>query len=478
MNYKLAFSSQHFKENSGKFMEIIQHVLENPRSKVVMPVENHHELPKWLMDFDSPLTENKIEDLLQEIVSRSINIHHPCYIGHQGAVPLPLGVLSDMLMSFLNNSVTLKEMAPLGVLMERELIKLLAGYIGYDKEAAGGIFTSGGSIGNLTALLTARQMKAGYDLWKEGYDKSQPIGFMGSEHAHYCLKRSLQIMGLGESSFIPLKTNSCYQIDVNLLEEAYQNAIKKGIKPIAIVGSACNTAPGTFDDLSALADFAEKHDLWFHVDGAHGATMLLSEHYKKLVKGIERADSVVWDMHKMMLLSSMLTAVFYKNKEHSTKGLEQFAPYLGLATNFSQMIEEYPYHQTLECTRSMNMLKLFISLRVYGMEIFKEHVEYLMNLTVHAVKILQDRNDFELALLPQSNIVCFRYVGKGGVSEEYLNECQKKVRMQLIENGNYYIVQTVLNGKHYLRMTISNPRTEPQDFEKLFNEIKELAGFE
>ena len=149
--------------------------------------------------------------------------------------------------------------------------------------------TSGGTLGNLTALLCARQVKIEEDVWEEGYG-GQQYGFMVSSEAHYSVGREIKVMGMGNHGIVKVPVDSRFRMRSDKLEECYQDAQKKGIQIIGVVASSCSTSTGSYDPIDAIADFCESRSLWLHVDGAHGGCVLFSEKHKGLLNGIERAE--------------------------------------------------------------------------------------------------------------------------------------------------------------------------------------------
>ena len=188
-------------------------------------------------------------------------------------------------------------------------------------------------------------------------------------------------------------------------------AEKKGIRIISVVASSCSTATGSYDDLEAIADFCEKHNLWMHVDGAHGMGVLFSDKYRNRVKGIERADSVVIDFHKMLLVPALNTLVMFKNGERSFETFAQKASYL-----FQKSQNNVWYNsaiRTIECTKSALGIIAYTALKYYGNIIIRNISTAGMILQLHFAMMIKSDSEFELAAEPESNIVCFRYAPEG-----------------------------------------------------------------
>lgn len=179
---------------------------------------------------------------------------------------------------------------------------------------------------NLTALLTMRQRMT--TTW-DSRDLDQPAAVIVSEEAHYCLERAVNIMGWGDAGVIQAKADDSYRMRFDLLPHTVKEAQKRGVRVIGIIGSACSPATGSFDPLDKIADFCEAENLWFHANAAHAGSFVLSKKAHPLLQGIERADSVLIDFHKMLLGSSLLlTAVLFKNGKDSFESFAQKADYL------------------------------------------------------------------------------------------------------------------------------------------------------
>lgn len=404
-----------------------------------------------------------------EILDGSLNLQHPRYMGHQVTAPLPVTAMTGMLTQLLNNGLAVYEVGNTGCVLERLVIDTLAQALGYNSEA-GGLLTSGGTLANLTALLTARAMIPGTDVWENG--QQEKFALMVSEEAHYCVDRAVRVMGWGAEGIIKIPVNEQYSMRTELLPEYYAEAKQKGLRVIAVVGSACSTSTGAYDDLEAIAGFCKEHHLWFHADGAHGSAVAFSQKHKQLIKGIEQADSVVTDFHKLLLIPGLATAVVYKNGLHAFNTFRQEAQYLW---NKTTGIDHYNLgKKTFECTKLMMSVKIASALYLHGTKVWEDFVD-----TVHEhgqlfAKAVASRSSLELALNPQSNIVCFRYM-KGITNNEEANRVNRAIRSKLLENGNFFIVQTTLKGNVYLRVTLMNPFTSVGDMNGLLDEVESIG---
>ncbi len=460
------YDPEEFNKTGHELVELLTEYLRQAKNQEIQAINWKEPADQYEFWKNFQPENNDPIDLFKNIVDRSIHIHHPKYMGHQLCPPAPLSALTGLLGELVNNGMAIYEMGPAGTAIEKVIIEKLAEKIGFET-GGDGYITSGGTIGNLTAMLAARQNAVESDIWEDGV--SERLGIMVSSEAHYSVDRALRIMGFGAAGIIKIPVNDDFCLDTELLEEYYNSAGKKGIKVIAVVGCAPSTSTGMYDDLELIAEFCRLKKLWFHVDGAHGGGAIFSNKYKPLLKGMEYADSVVIDGHKMLMTPALMTFVMFKNKDVSYSTFNQKAQYLWEKSQDEEWFNLA--RRTIECTKLMMSIKFYSLLLIYGEEIFDKSVTHLYNLGKEFAYKIKQRKNFELALEPHSNIVCFRY-HKSGASDKKLDEINSTIRNNLLKTGEFYIVQTTLNDRVYLRTTIMNPATTPDIFEELLDSIE------
>lgn len=414
----------------------------------------------------TPLTER---DLVSRLVAESSHQHHPGYVGQQMSAPLPVTALTGMAAALLNNSTAIFQGAPVGTALEHHVVAWMTRMIGYG-EGAGGILVSGGSLGNLTALLAARQLRLGGDPWRTGVAGApgrRPAVLVSAE-AHYSVGRAAGIMGLGETAAVPVPVDNTFRMTRSGLVEALERARTQGLHPFALVGNACSTATGSVDDLPMLADFCGEHGLWFHVDAAHGGSALLSPRYRVRLDGIERADSVVWDAHKMMLVPGVTTGVLFRRQDDADAVFAQSADYLLTGEGAPLDLAG----RTLECTRGMLALPVYAALATAGVERLGAYVEAMFDLAADFASRIDERPDLELAYRPQANMVCFRVRPASGEDADAL---QVEVRRRINASGRFFVQHTRLGGVRHLRTVIITPLTTPRDLNELLDLVETTA---
>ena len=450
--------------------ELIDHLsdhlnaIQTKENPITIPYSDpEDELTFWLKDMEKG---GEPIDFLDTILKRSIRVHHPGYIGHQVAVPAFISSLAGLVSDVLNNGSGVYEMGMPSNALERIITDLMAKKVGY--ENGGGMLTSGGSLANLTALLAARKAKAPTAVWELGHNEK--LAIMVSKEAHYCIDKAARIMGIGEEGVITIPSDEQHKIRIDVLEEYLIDAKAKGFHVIAMVGCAASTATGSYDDLVQLAAFSQKHNLWFHVDGAHGGPVILSKKYAYLAEGIELADSVTIDFHKLMMTPALNTALLYREEADSYKTFQQEALYL---YNVQQIPEWYQSSKkTFECTKLMLSIKFYILLRTYGMQVFEDYIDTVHDKARAFAAMINKHPDFELAIQPESNIINFRFIK---CSETHRDTVNAQILRKLIDEGEFYIVQTILRGKRHLRVTVMNPLTTEDDFEKLLQKLSKFG---
>ncbi len=469
--FAAAFDGEEFRRQGHQVIDLLADYLQqcqNPQDAVLPAGSPAEVLSRWSTDFSQPHPD--FLPLLQQVMADSSHLHNPHYVGHQVSAPLPQAALADAVGALWNNSSVVYEMGPAGTAMERICLKWMADKIGFDVNQADGVLTSGGTLGNLTGLLAARQAKADFDVWNEGLDSQHPLAVLVSEQAHYSVKRALQIMGMGEKGAILVPSGPDFKMDVAQLEQKYEEAVAQGFHVFAVVACSCSTATGSYDDLPPIADFCEEKNLWLHVDGAHGASALLSAQYKHYLQGCERADSVVWDAHKMMLMPTLITGVVFRQGHHSYETFSQKAAYILSRTDADNWYDMGM--RTMECSKGMMALKLYTALKTKGESFFADYIDYTYDLTRWFAQQLEASPDFELPVFPDCNVICFRYTGKAGD----LNAIQEQIREAVCRQDGFYLVKTTLNDQLYLRCTIINPLTRQEHLSELMACLRRAAA--
>jgi L-2,4-diaminobutyrate decarboxylase len=459
--------------------ELTLHLMDAGAGKLVpvMPLETPREMCEHFdADFpEAPADEGELLDIVIDAIADSTALHSPRFVGHQVAVPFPEAALCDLVAALLNNGMAVFEMGPAASAMERSVLAFFARVLGLPA-TSGGVLTSGGSIGNLTALLAARQ-KA-FDAWHRGIKGGPQLVVVCADGAHYSVARAARILGLGDAGVVTVPVDERLRMIPSAVDEALAAVAKNGSSVMAVVANAGATTAGSFDPLEPIADICQNHRAWLHVDGAHGASLALSRTRAHLVKGIERADSVVWDAHKMLGMPALVTAVLFRDARAGAAAFAQDAGYLfeqsdddGSDSSDSSDRSDSSAgdawsdigKRTIECTKRAMSLKLYACLKAYGVGAFRDHVDRLCDLSAHFARVLKAKG-CEVLVEPEANIVVFRRKGDDGGQVA-------AIRKRILKEGRFYLVQVRRPDGLWLRTAIMNPRTTEHDLEALVDDV-------
>ncbi len=420
---------------------------------------------------DGGLSGDKLAQFIDGYLSALTRIYHPANIAHQQAVPHYMAALAGMVDNFVSSDGSIYELGPASVSVEYFLINWLLEKVGWspaplnprhvaEEVHGGGILTHGGSIANLTALIAARTQIAP-EVWLEGNPRN--LALLAPAETHYSIARAAGIMGLGHHAVYPLEIDERGVVIPDRLPAAYAQVEADGKQVLALIANAGTTAVGLYDPLQEIGSFCRERNLWFHVDGAHGGPALLTNKYRSLMRGVELADSLTMNMHKLMRVTAFCTALLVRDAKTLDEAFTQEASYLFHA-------KEQPgydfLHRTIECTKPVLGLKFFMVLAAMGEAGLAKYIERQFDLTAEVYHYLQSLTDFECPVKPQSNILCFRVKGVHGG--------HLALRDRLLARGNCYVSTTSLNGERYLRLTLTNPATSLDEIKGLVHEIRKL----
>lgn len=397
---------------------------------------------------------------------------HPRFWGWVMGNGTPLAMLGDMLAAGIN--INQGGGNQVGGLVEKQLIDWFKEIFGFP-ETASGILVSGGSMANLVSLTVARYAHAQFDLRKEGiYGSKKRMIVYASAEVHNCINKSVELLGLGSESLCLIPVTDSYEIKIDCLQKQIDQDRKDGFQPFCIIGNAVTVNTGACDDLNALADLCKKENLWFHVDGAIGAILSLSGKYKNTVKGIERADSIAFDMHKWMYVPYEASCALVRNKETHYKAFSLQASYLqhekrGLAGG-DIWFSDYG----VELSRGFKALKIWMSLKEHGIKKFGRMVTQNIDQVQYLKSLINKNTSLELTAPAPLNILCFRYRGNM-TDNDKLNFLNKELLFQLHESGVALPTYATIKNKYSIRVANTNHRSVREDFEILVSKVIELG---
>jgi L-2,4-diaminobutyrate decarboxylase len=410
-----------------------------------------------------------LEEIIDLYIATGIPVYSTGYMGRQFSGVIPLAGLTDLLTAMMSQPSSFYESAQLPSMVEKVIAKEFGVFIGWKEGTYDMVTTSGGSLANITAILTARNCKI--PDFSNHINPSKLIPAIAvSADVHYSVKRAAGILGIGDQQIISLPTNSKGQICMLQAEKILKSSENDGFHVFCLVATAGTTAIGAIDPLEDLADLCQRKKYWFHVDGAHGGSFLVSEKLKERLKGIQFVDSFALDAHKTMFLPAACTLLFYKNKETPKQTFHKDASYI-----FENESSDFDGgEKSFECTKRPMIMNLWIPWVVYGKEVFAQKLEALCALTLQAYQKLETSTHFETLHVPQTNILCFRYVFNNKDSYKGV-DFQMAIRDKIKEGGKFFISKVEVQGITALRVVFMNHEINMNHFEDLLAEIKKVG---
>lgn len=397
----------------------------------------------------------------------SIHVGHPGYAGHMDSGVAVAGMLGDWLASALNQNLLAYELAPGATLLEKRLLEQFARLAGFGA-GSGGIFTTGGTIANLTALLLARDA-ASRDASRLGLAGEHPLCVLASQDAHYSIAKACAVLGLGSERVLPVPVSGPERrLDPAALPALRTEALRRGLRPIAVVATAGTTSCGAMDPVAACADFCEEFGLWLHVDGAHGGLALFhpaerARHFHAL----GRADSFSFDPHKG-LYAPKSAGVLLVRREADLVTAHYHAPYLDRFSAHGEALPVSQGRRALDGSRRFDALKVWLLLRHLGRQGLAQAIESRLALTRWFHQVLSEHPFFAPRHRPDLNVLAFAPRDPSRESEI------GSVHRALEAEGRLWSSYTVLEGRPCHRVVLLNPTTGQEHLRELLTRLEAL----
>jgi len=416
--------------------------------------------------------EQAYQEFLEYVLPHPMGNIHPRFWGWVIGTGTPLGMLAEMLAAGMNPNVGGAD--HVANYVEAQVLDWCKEMLGYPAEASG-LLVSGGSMANLVGLTVARNSKAEFDLRRHGVGAApRSMTFYGSQETHSSVQKAIELLGLGSNAFRKIPVNSDFMIDISRLEIAILEDRQQGYQPICIIGNAGTVNTGATDDLDRLADICQRQGLWFHVDGAFGALAFLSSELRPLLVGMERADSLAFDLHKWMYMPYEVGCALVRQAEDHRKTFSLTPDYLthsdrGLAGG-SIWFSDYG----VQLSRGFRALKVWMSMKEHGAQKYGRLIQQNIDQARYLASLVEDMSELQLLAPVPLNIVCFRFV-TDDLDDESLNDLNKELLINLHESGVAAPSYTVIDGKYALRVAITNHRSKREDFEVLVREVRRIG---
>lgn len=390
----------------------------------------------------------------------------PRFYGWVQGNGFPYASMAEFLATSLNPHMAGFHQAP--ALVEAKVVEWLRELMGFPAGSSG-LLLSGGSMAGTTALAVARNRDAGWDVRAEGLQGERPLlTVYGSTETHSWAGRAVELLGLGRRSLRCVPCRADFTMDVAALRRALAEDRAAGLRPVAVLGTAGTVNTGATDDLEALADLCAEERLWLHVDGAFGALAALSRKLRPRVRGLERADSLGFDLHKWMYLPFEIACLLVRDGEAHRAAFAQTASYIS-ALDRGTIAGGLPFADLgVELTRGFKALKAWMALKAYGVDAFARLIEQNVEGAQYLAERVAAEPRLELKAPVPLNVVCFRHRGS--------DELNREILLQLQERGLAVPSSTVLDGAFCLRVCLVNHRTRRSDLDDLVRDVLELGA--
>ena len=431
-----------------------------PDRAVQLPVEQRSFAP-----LDHPLPENGenaeqvLKEACDELIAKGFHVPSANYFGLMNPTPTYIGVMAELMVAGLNPQLATVKRSQLASKIEHETVRWIGERVGWPGEF-NGTFTTGGNEANFSGLALALAAKFPKFIEEGAWSVGGEAVLYASEEAHHSLDKSAGLLGIGRKALRRIEVDENARMDAKALEKAIHADLRDGRKPFCVVATAGTTNTGAVDDMSALGEVCERHDLWLHVDGAYGGSAIFSNAHRRLLQGIELADSITIDPHKWMAMPLAAGVILTRHPEMLERAFAVAAPYMPKAAEAKGVDNS---RISTQWTRRMNSLKVWLTLRVHGRKAYEEHIDRQMRLAESFVEWLKGSAHYELAVSRQLPIVAFRLRGANGD----LSEAHARIVDEVTADGRRWISETKVRGQSVLRMMVVSYLTEERHLRDL-----------
>jgi aromatic-L-amino-acid decarboxylase len=397
------------------------------------------------------------------VLDRSLAPSRPRYFAYVGSSGLEVGVLGDALMA--SHDVNVAVEAGGADLLEQQVVRWVGEFVGFG--ACEGLFASGGTISNLTALCAARE-RAVPGFRHEG-GAGRRLALYCSAEAHYSVVRAAEVLGIGGRNVRAIATDDHRRMDAAACAAAIEADRRDGVVPVAVVATTGTTLTGAVDEVGALADVCDASGVWLHVDGAYGLPAAATASHRALFAGLARADSATVDAHKWLYVPKACSVLLSRD----ARALEEAFSHQGSYMPHAEDAHLHAADRTLEYSRPLRALKLWLAFRVHGAAALRRSIERNLAQAELLAALVEAHPEFELLVAPQLSVVCFRHAPAGVADLDTYND---RLARACQVDGRIYLAPAELDGRTCLRACVVNYRTSDDDVRAILDVLRDVGA--
>ena len=452
--------SNNIREDLKLFNQIVDRFLNEEASKPlanrISPKNLYSEIDLSLKD--NPSLDNDFRKNLEKLILSTPKSSSKLFFNQLFGGRHSKGVLGELLAVLLNNSMATYKIAGPQVGVEKEVIKKICEIIGYSKNASG-TFPTGGSMSNFMSMVVARDQK-NKEIIKKGF-KQKYVAY-ASEISHYSVAKNASFCGLGKDNVRYIKCNKFGQLETKALETQIKDDLKNGYVPFYINATAGTTVLCAFDDIFEISKISKKYNIWLHVDGAFGGSVIFTEKYFHLLRGLEKSDSFCFNAHKTLGVPLSTSILVVNKKDALHESFSNKASYL-----YQTNDDDYNLGYTsFECGRRNNALKFWVLWKAIGTKGLKSMVEHEFNLAQYAREYVKNNNHYKIYSFDNSLSICFNYK-----NYDPIDLCTK-----LYEHNQIMVGFGYFNKDCFIRLVTINSENTEQDLQLFFRKLEEFCG--
>jgi len=419
--------------------------------------------------------EDLVAWMTEHLLPCSFGNDHPGFFAWITAPSAPIGALADFMAATMNTPAG--GPAPAAVNMEACVTRWLMELAGFPVDGSMGILVSGGSMANLTALAVARHWAAkadGFNVRTEGLQGGRPrYCLYATREAHSCIRKSVELMGLGTDSLREIPIDADRRLSVPGLADLVAADRAAGLRPFCVVASAGTVNTGAVDPLDQVADYCEAEDLWLHVDGAYGWIGGIDPAKAPLYRGLARAHSLALDPHKWLAVPIECGCTLVRDRELQRETFSYIAPYLRVDGKAPDDVPYWPAEYGIQLTRGFRALKVWATLSQLGRNGVRDLVVRHNALARRLAAAVEAAPDLELMAPVTLSIVCFRYrPADWRGDDEALDRLNQRITDAVNDDGRFFFTPTLLDGRFSLRASIIHYATGEAEVDGLVAAVR------